>query len=327
MRYLRWFLPALLASATRLIADPLVIAHRGASGYLPEHTLASAVYAHALGADYIEQDVVLSRDNVLVVLHDIHLDTTTDVVARYPERRRADGRYYAVDFTWAELATLTVRERFNPLTGEPVLPDRFSANGVSFRLCTLAEQITLIAGLNRATGRKTGIYVEFKEPAWHAREGKDLGATLLAELGRLGFNRAADSVFVQCFDAAALRRLRTELKTELRLVQLIGTGEEQASLLTPDGLREVAAYAQGIGPSLRLLTRPGADGRPELTTLVRDAHALGLLVHPYTVRADSLPADLPTVEALLDLILQEAQVDGFFIDQPDHGVRAVARLP
>ncbi len=330
MRRVRLLVPALLAwlaLAAPLFAKPLVIAHRGASGYLPEHTLEAAAYAHALGADFIEQDVVLSRDGVLVVLHDIHLDTTTDVATRFPDRKRPDGRYYAIDFTWAELATLVVRERFSFSTGQPVFPRRFPASGASFRLCTLAEQITLIAGLNRATGRETGIYVEFKEPAWHQQEGRDIGAALLAELGRHGFNRAADPIFVQCFDAAALRRLRTELKTELRLVQLIGTDEAQAPLLTPEGLRQVATYAQGIGPSLGLLARAGADGLPELTPLVREAQALGMVVHPYTVRSDALPTGFPTVEALLDLLLRGARVDGLFIDQPDLGVQAVAKLP
>jgi glycerophosphoryl diester phosphodiesterase len=122
----------------------LVIAHRGASGYLPEHTLESAAYAHALGADFIEQDVVLSRDGELVVLHDIHLETTTDVAARFPGRARADSRYYAIDFSWPELRSLAVRERFDPVTGKAVFPGRFPDNGGPFRLCTLEEQLRLI---------------------------------------------------------------------------------------------------------------------------------------------------------------------------------------
>ena len=121
-------LPALLFAA-----KPLVIAHRGASGYLPEHTLESAAYAHALGADYIEQDIVMSRDGTLVVLHDIHLETTTDVAARFPDRKRPDGRFYALDFTWDELRSLRVSERFDPKTGAAVFPRRFPAAAGAFR--------------------------------------------------------------------------------------------------------------------------------------------------------------------------------------------------
>lgn len=327
MRFVRTALLTMLTTATLLTARPLVIAHRGASGYLPEHTLESAAYAHALGADYIEQDVVLSKDDVLVVIHDIHLDTTTDVATRFPGRARADGRFYAIDFTWAELVTLNVRERFNPQTGQAVFPDRFPTKGGAFRLCTFDEQVNLIAGLNHSTGRQTGIYVEFKEPAFHATEGKDLGRVLLAALTKHGYTRADQSVFVQCFDPAALRRLRTELKTELKLVQLTGGGPEYAALLTPEGLRDLATWAQGIGPSLGQVFAPNPAGAPQLTSLVRDAQAAGLVVHPYTFRRDALPKGVTEIGALLDLFIHQAKVDGLFIDQPDVGVQAVAKLP
>ena len=322
-------LPAIL-----LAAKPLVIAHRGASGYLPEHTLESAAYAHALGADFIEQDVVMSRDGTLVVLHDIHLETTTDVAARFPDRKRADGRFYALDFTWDELRSLRAGERFDPKTGAAVFPRRFPAATGAFRLCSLEDQIALIAGLNRSTGRTTGIYVEFKDPAFHQKEGRDIGATLLAVLKRHGFDDSADRVFVQCFDPVALKRLRTELKTRLPLVQLLGDnawGESTAdynAMLTPAGLKEIATYAQGIGPHLgQIVSGRTPEGKPQFTTLVADAHRVGLVVHPYTFRADTLPPGIPNIAALLDLFLQQAGIDGFFIDQPDAGVRAVAALP
>lgn len=325
----RLLLVAVLAVAPLASSSgrPLVIAHRGASGYLPEHTLESAAYAHALGADYIEQDVVLSKDDILVVIHDIHLDTTTDVAARFPGRARADGRFYAIDFTWSELASLTVRERFDAATGQQVFPGRFPANGARFRLCTLDEQIRLIQGLNQSTGRTAGLYVEFKEPAWHAREGKDLGATLLTALSRHGYAKRSDPVFVQCFEPGALRRLRDELRTELALVQLISSGASQAALTTPEGLRGIAAYAQGVGPAIGLVAGVGPNGLPMPTTLVRDAHAAGLVVHPYTFRADALPADTTSLAALLDFFLREAGIDGFFTDHPDAGLRAVRSLP
>lgn len=316
---------------------PLVIAHRGASGYLPEHTLESAAYAHALGADFIEQDVVLSKDDVLVVSHDIHVDTITDAAARFPDRRRANGRFYAIDFTWAELRSLKVSERTAPGGGPPVFPRRFPSrpdDGAAFRLCTLEEQIALIHGLNVSTGRRVGLYPEIKAPAFHRREGRDPGAALLALLRRHDYTGPRDPVFVQCFDPAELKRLRTELGCQLRLIQLIGdNGDEEGAadyeaMRTPAGLRKVARYADGIGPHLgHIAAGIAADGRPRLTTLVADAHAAGLLVHPYTFRRDALPAGVPTIDALLAVFLDAARVDGVFIDQPDAAVRFLAQRP
>lgn len=314
---------------------PLVIAHRGASGYLPEHTLEAAAYAHALGADFIEQDVVLSKDDVLVVSHDIHVDTTTDAAARFPERRRADGRYYAIDFTWAELRSLKVNERTAPGGDRAVFPRRFPSkrgDGAAFRLCTLDEQIALIHGLNASTGRRVGLYPEIKAPAFHRREGRDPGAALLALLRRHGYTRPDDPVFVQCFDPAELKRLRTELGCKLPLIQLIGSNHDEDAagdydaMRTPAGLQEVARYAHGIGPQLRqIVASIGSDGSPQLTRLVADAHAAGLRVHPYTFRADALPAGVPTIEALLAVFIETAQVDGVFIDQPDAAVHFLAQ--
>jgi glycerophosphoryl diester phosphodiesterase len=327
----RLLLLAVMSSSLLPAARPLVIAHRGASGYLPEHTLESAAYAHALGADYIEQDVVLSKDDVLVVLHDIHLETTTDVATRFPGRQRADGRFYAIDFTWDELITLRVRERVHARTGEPVFPDRFPQNGGGFRLCTLEEQLLLIAGLNRSTGRTAGVYVEFKQPAWHTTEGKDLGPALLAVLDRHGYRRDDDPVFVQCFDAPALRRLRTEFRTELKLIQLIGEDAsdedgDYAAMTTPEGLAEIASYAQGIGPALkRIVSGADAEGQPQFTPLVAEAHRRGLAVHPYTFRADQLPAGDPSMEALLDIFVKGAGIDGFFTDHPDRALKFLSR--
>lgn len=312
---------------------PLVIAHRGASGYLPEHTLESAAYAHALGSDYIEQDLVMSADGVLVVLHDIHLETTTDVAARFPARARADGRFYAIDFTWAELRTLTVRERFTPATGQPVYPRRFPANGGSFRLSTMEEHILLIQGINASTGRTAGIYPEIKEPAFHLAAGQDPGRALLALLARHGYAGPAARVFVQCFDPVELRRLRFELGTTLPLIQLIAKNawEQSATdydnLCTPAGLAEIATYAQGIGPHFgRIITgRDAATGAPQFTTLVADAHAAGLAVHPYTFRADALPSGVPDFPTLLDLFTTGARIDGLFTDHPDQALRHLHR--
>ncbi|NBV47014.1 MAG: glycerophosphodiester phosphodiesterase, partial [Planctomycetia bacterium] len=132
---------------------PIVIAHRGASGYLPEHTLPAKALAHAQGADAIEQDVVASRDGVPVVLHDVHLDTVSDVAERFPGRARPDGRYYCVDFTLAELRTLSLSERFHHGDGRPVYAGRFPKGAGHFTIATLEEELAFIAGLSRTTGR------------------------------------------------------------------------------------------------------------------------------------------------------------------------------
>jgi glycerophosphoryl diester phosphodiesterase len=300
---------------------PLVIAHRGASGYLPEHTLESATYAHAQGADYIEQDLVMSRDDVLVVLHDIHLDTTTDVAEKFPDRHRKDGRYYIIDFDWEELKTLTVRERFDPRTQQPVFPLRFPANSAPFRLCTMEEQLLLITGLNHSTRRKTGLYPEIKQPAWHHEQGKDIGVALIALLDRFNFNSADSPVFVQCFEPDELIRLRELTKTQLQFIQLIGTNSPQSpaidydALQTPAGLKRIATYAQGIGPSLhQIMTGQDERGSPQFSSLMEDAHAVGLLVHPYTLRLDSLPAGVSNSAALIEIFLARIEVDGIFTD-------------
>lgn len=144
-------------------APQIVIAHRGASGYLPEHTLEAKAMAHAQGAHYIEQDLVLTKDDVPVVLHDIHIDTVTDVVEKFPTRKRDDGRYYALDFTLAELKTLRATERFNAVTGKQVYPNRFPKGQGRFEIATLAEELQLIQGLNHSTGRVAGIYPEIDQ--------------------------------------------------------------------------------------------------------------------------------------------------------------------
>jgi glycerophosphoryl diester phosphodiesterase len=232
----------------------IVVAHRGASGYLPEHTLPAIAMAHARGADYLEQDLVLSKDGVPVVLHDIHLDTVTDVAKRFPARKRDDGRFYAIDFTVAELKQLAASERFDPRTGAAVFPKRFPAGKGSFQVPTLEVELLLIQGLNTSTGRDAGVYPEIKEPAWHRAQGRDISKVVLEVLARYGYRTKSDKVFVQCFDAAEVKRIRTELGYKGRLVQLIEGSrpllDEHASLRTPAGLAETAKVADGIGPAL-----------------------------------------------------------------------------
>lgn len=141
------------AGAQQTPKKKIVIAHRGASGYLPEHTLQGVAMAYQMGADFIEPDCVLSKDNVPVVVHDTHIDTISDVAKKFPDRKRKDGRYYAIDFTVAELKTLAVSERFDPASGKPVYPKRFPLGVPGFTIPTLAEEIELVQGLNKSTGR------------------------------------------------------------------------------------------------------------------------------------------------------------------------------
>lgn len=303
--------------------QPIVIAHRGASGYLPEHTLAAKALAHAMGADYLEQDLVLSKDGVPVVLHDIHVDAVTDVAERFPDRKRADGRYYAIDFTLAELKQLRVTERFNPKTGRVVYPNRFPLGKSSFQIATFEEDLQLIQGLNRSTGKRAGIYPEIKSPAWHRREGQDISKVVLEIVNRYGYRTKQDAIYLQCFEFEEVKRLRTELGYRGRLVQLLGDDAEGKSFCTPAGLAEVAKFADGIGPALSLVVKLEAVGKYRVTDLIVAAHAAHLEVHPYTFRADDLPKYAASLEELLRVFLVEAQADGVFTDFPD---RAVAFL-
>jgi glycerophosphoryl diester phosphodiesterase len=299
---------------------PIVIAHRGASGYLPEHTLAAKALAHGLGADFLEQDVVASRDRQLVVLHDIYLDDVTDVAKRFPLRRRDDGRYYVVDFDLVELEQLTVFERRAPGQRAPKYPQRFPADSGIFRIVTLRDELRLVQGLNRSTGRNVGIYAEIKNPQWHRDHGIDLARLLLDELDEFGYSRATDAAFVQCFDARELVRVRHELACDLKLVQLVGPEPEYAELLTEHGLREMSEYAYGLGPSYRQLADVGG-GRLRLAPLTKLAHDAGLKLHAYTFRRDDLAGYARTLDELLQFFFVEARVGGVFCDHPDIAVR------
>ena len=311
-------------------AQKIVIAHRGASGYLPEHTLAAKAVAHAMGADYIEQDVVLSKDGVPMVLHDIQIDTVTDVAQVFPDRARADGRFYAIDFTVDELQSLSAMERADR-AGEPAFPGRFPRGASSFRIPTLAEEIELIQGLNLSTGREAGIYPEIKAPAWHRAEGQDISRVVLGVLKGYGYADPDDLIYLQCFDWHETRRIRHELGYRGKLIQLLGENDwaeapdvDYAALQTKEGLAAIAEVADGIGPWLRhVVTGADSRGRPLITDLVENAHAHGLAVHPYTFRADALPDYASSLEDALRIFLVDADVDGVFTDFPD---RAVAFL-
>ena len=300
-------------------ARPLIIAHRGASGYRPEHTLEAYRLAVEMGADFIEPDLVSTKDGVLVARHENEIGRTTDVAARFPERKRmalVDGRWltgwFTEDFTLAELKTLRARER---------LPSRSHEYDGQFDVPTFDEIIALAQELGRQRGRDVGIYPETKHPAYFRRIGRPLEEPLLASLAKAGWDRADAPVFIQSFDRDSLRLLAS--KTKVRLMQLVN----RTSQVTDASLRKIAGYAAVVGAEKNLvqpIRAHGVLGAP--TDLVARAHAAGLLVHVWTLRADRefLPAGYggdPMAECLR---FRTLGVDGFFIDQPDVAVRAFA---
>ncbi len=306
---------------------PVVIAHRGASGHLPEHTLPAKALAYAMGADYLEQDIVATRDDALIVIHDIHLDRVTDVAERFPGRAREDGRYYARDFDLAEILTLKVHERTDE-DGRQVFAGRFPSNGEEFRVHTLERELELVADLSERGSRPVGIYPEIKSPHWHREEGVDITALVLQTLERFGYSEHTDSVYLQCFDERELRRIRNEFESELKLVQLIGEDSWSPEptnfdhMRTAEGLSELSKTVDGIGPWLNQLYKVRRkDGRTLSTGLVQRAHEAGLAVHPYTFRADDLPNGFDDFEATLAFFIDELALDGLFTDFPDRAVR------
>lgn len=305
---------------------PVVIAHRGASGYLPEHTLQAKALAYAMGADYLEQDIVATRDDALIVSHDIHLDRVSDVAERFPGRAREDGRFYARDFDLSEIATLKVHERTDA-KGKPVYPDRFPSQGEPFRIHTLERELQLVETLNTNGARPVGIYPEIKAPHWHREEGVDISQLVLDTLARFGYQEHHDHAYLQCFDEHEVRRLRHDLGTKLKLVQLIGedswTSEptDFKSMQTEEGLAKLATTADGIGPWVEQLYRVRRrDGSIADKELVARAHAQGLVVHPYTFRTDALPHGFSDFETLLEYTVGELAIDGLFTDFPDVAV-------
>ena len=305
-------------------AEPIVIAHRGASGYLPEHSLAAKALAHGMGADFLEQDVVLSRDGIPLILHDIHLEPTTNVEALFPGRARDDGHYYAADFSLAEIKQLRIHERTDR-EGRPVFPNRYPAGPGLFEVPTLAEEIALIQGLNRSTGRSAGLYLEFKAPQWHLSQGLDLVAAVLRDLEAAGLDQTPEQVYLQCFDDRTLIRLRRELQVPYPLIQLIAEndwgedgGVDYDAMQSPAGLARVATYADGIGPWIGQVYRgKDAAGKPLASALLSGARAHNLLIHPYTFRIEQLPEDIDDFSEWLDVFYRHFAVDGIFTDFPD----------
>lgn len=289
------------------VKSPTVIAHRAGCGYVPEHTLLGVALSHAMNPDYIEPDVVMTKDDHLIVLHDIFLDTTTNVKQVFPTRKRADGHYYAIDFNLTEIKQLKSHERTKD--DQPVYAERFPADILNTQVPTLSEWIETLQGLNKSRSKKIGIYVEYKNPAFHQKEGKNIGQALLKILSKYGYDQKPEEVYIQCFDPHFLKNL----KTHLPKTQLLGLNDWKLNdvdydyYLTQEGLNEVATYAKVISPPLSTLY---------LSQFVPMAKRAGLIIHPYTLRKDSLPAGLNSYEALKESILGLG-VDGYFTDFPD----------
>lgn len=325
------------AQEAAISPKPIVIAHRGASGERPEHTLAAYQLAIEQGADFIEPDLVMTKDGQLVARHENDITDTTDVASRaeFKDRRTSkviDGvkhsGWFTEDFTLAELKTLRARERL------PLLRRGNTKYDGQFAVPTLREVIALAKSASARTGRTIGIYPETKHPSYFASIGLPMEALLVAELKAAGWDRADAPVFIQSFEVNNLKALRQF--TKVRLIQLLDASggpadkaqPSYAAMTTPEGLEAVAAYAAGIGPAKTMIV--GNDGT--VTPLVANAHAAGLMVHPWTFRAENffLPPGLraginPAGHGRLGEEISRhlaAGVDGFFTDFPYQGVEA-----
>ena len=329
---------AALTNGMTPTGPPIVIGHRGASGDRPEHTLESYRLAIEQGADYIEPDLVSTRDGVLVARHENEISTTTDIASRpeFAGRRTTktiDGApvtgWFTEDFTLAELKTLRAKERLPQVRG--------SAYDGRFEIPTLREVLDLA---KQTKDRRIGVYPETKHPSYFDGIGLSLEEPLVKALDEAGLRGREDPVFIQSFEVGNLKDLAR--KTRVRLVQLIdasgrpydlaaaGDPRTYADLVTPPGLREIATYAQGIGVNKNLVRpRDGQDRLRPATSVVRDAHEAGLVVHAWTFRAENffLPADFRVGTAPQERGDMAAEVraflaeglDGFFTDHPALG--------
>jgi glycerophosphoryl diester phosphodiesterase len=341
---------------------PIVIAHRGACGYVPEHTLAAYALAIEMGADFVEPDLVMTGDAVLIARHENELSGTTDVADKPEFRARRttktiDGRavdgWFSEDFTLAELKSLRARERIPHLR-----PANRRFDGL-FSIPTFQEVLDLVRGANyrfrmaakaagRADCRRVGVYPETKHPGYYRGIGLPLEEPLVRLLAGRDAPFTADAVFIQSFEVGNLKLLRT--MTDLPLVQLMdecgapwdlidaGDPRQYADMATPAGLTVIAGYADAIGVDKGMIlprSGPGGSLAPP-TALVADAHAAGLRVHAWTFRAENafLPPAFrrPGTDAAPGDIEGEvarflaAGIDGFFTDHTDAGVRARDRF-
>ena len=329
---------------TQMKSDKIIIAHRGASGYLPEHTLESKALAFAQHADYLEQDLAMTKDGRLVVIHDHFLDGLTDVAKKFPHRHRKDGRYYVIDFTLKEIQSLEMTENFETKDGKQaqVYPGRFPLWKSHFRIHTFEDEIEFIQGLEKSTGKKVGIYPEIKAPWFHHQNGKDIAAETLKVLKKYGYDKKTDMVYLQTFDFNELKRIKTELLPkmgmDLKLVQLVAytdwkeTQEKDAKgkwvnydydwMFKPGAMAEVVKYADGVGPGWYMLVdkEQSKPGNIVYTPLVKELAQYKVELHPYTVRKDALPEFFTDVNQMYDALLNKSGATGVFTDFPDTGV-------
>lgn len=320
-----------LAAPVLAADDPLVIAHRGASGDRPEHTLAAYELAIDMGADYVEPDLVVTKDLELIARHENELSGTTDVASReeFADRRRdknVEGRmvsgWFSEDFTLAEIRTLRARERV-----PQARPDSATYDGL-YQVPTFDEIVKLVRAKEAETGRTIGLYPELKHPTLMLeQEGIDMVDLLVTKLKQYDLDGADAPVFVQIFEVTPLQRLDKLVDTPLvMLISAQGGPYDEpsmrwANMITPSGLAEIAAYADGIGPWLGHVLDPATM---EATSLVKDAQAAGLKVHPWTLRKENgfLPGALqneggPAADGKWPLLWQAAidsGADGFFTD-------------
>ncbi len=321
----------------------LVIGHRGASGYRPEHTLASYELAVRMGADFIEPDLVATKEGVLVARHEPEISGTTGVSLRadFADRRKTvvlDGvpvtGWFTHDFTLAELKTLHAVERLSQVRQRNTI-----YNGL-FEIPTFVDVLELRARLSRELGRTIGVYPETKHPTYFQELNLPLEPPLVDALRRFGLHREQSPAFVQSFESANLRRLHTTLRLRTRKVFLTAAAgrpfndpTSYAEYLTPDGLAELRTYVAGIGPEKsQVIPRlpDGSLGTP--SALIGNIHGAGLVLHPYTFRAENqfLPAhyrigpDSNAYGRAIDeqITFLRAGVDGVFTDNPDIGVLA-----
>jgi glycerophosphoryl diester phosphodiesterase len=332
-----------LASAAALAAlparaqpkgKPLIIAHRGASGERPEHTLMAYRLAIAEGADFIEPDCVVTKDGHLVVRHENEIGGTTDVArhaefARRKTTKTIDGQkvegWFTEDFTLAELKTLRARERLPQLRTESATFDGREP------IPTYQQVIDLAKAESRRTGRIIGTYPEMKHPSYFAGIGLPLEARLAEALRRNGLNSPGAPVFVQCFEVEPLKIIGK--LTRARRVMLVSQGAAPVDVKTEAGVKAIAAFAEGLGPEWPLVVPLVDGGLGPATPLVGWAHAAGLAVHPWTVRAENafLPPKLkrgtsPAAHGDVDAVyaaLFATGIDGLFSDFP--GLAAKAR--
>ena len=326
---------------------PIVIAHRGASGLRPEHTALSYNLAIDQGCDFIEPDLVPTQDGHLIARHENEIGGTTDV-ASHPEfaarktTKTIDGQqitgWFVEDFTLAEIKTLRARERLPQLR-----PANTKYDGQA-QLLTFDEVVAIARAGSQRTGRTIGVYPEMKHPSYFAGIGLPIEDRLVDLLKKHDLDSAAAPVFVQCFEVTPLKTLRAKTKARLVLLTASEGGPADlpnvtySQLVSPAGLKEVALYADGLGPEKIQVVPQDATSLLPATALVKDAHAAGLVVHPWTVRAENyfLPASLrrgdpaaadylaqPGEVSAVFKALYAAGVDGLFSDFP--GLAAAAR--